>query len=96
MLRSLLAMILCQCFSINIWVGIRRSFPYYVMISGFDPDDVPGVGTFFEFVDRIAYQPKRPSALARASAHRKGYAHPHPGILERIAKSIEEGNIFFT
>lgn len=30
-----------------------RSQPFYAIISGFEPDKVPGVGTFFLFIDRL-------------------------------------------
>jgi hypothetical protein len=53
MLRSLLAMALCGVFSIDDWVDMMRSQPFYALISGFDPNDVPGVGTFFLFCDRL-------------------------------------------
>jgi hypothetical protein len=47
-------MALCGYASIDEWVSVMRSFPYYAVISGFIPEDVPGVGTFFEFIDRIS------------------------------------------
>jgi len=53
MLRSLLAMVLCGVFSIDVWVDTMRSHPFYAVISGFDPQDVPAVGTFHLFMDRI-------------------------------------------
>lgn len=94
MLRSLLAMVLCEFTSIDAWVSAMRSFPYYAIISGFDPSDIPGVGTLFEFVNRIAEQKKRPRAFARARPHRKTDVSPNYGIVERIAKAIEAGRVF--
>lgn len=58
LLRSLMAMVLCGYTSIDQWVSLMRSFPYYAVISGFSPKDVPGVGTFFEFMDRLS-EPRR-------------------------------------
>ena len=51
--RSLLAMVLCGVFSIDDWVDRMRSHPFYAVISGFDPQDVPAVGTFYLFMDRL-------------------------------------------
>ncbi|MBI2150797.1 MAG: transposase, partial [Acidobacteria bacterium] len=57
MLRSLLAMVMCGVFSIDDWVDMMRSQPFYAVISGFEPDPskgrIPGVGTFFLFIDRL-------------------------------------------
>lgn len=53
MFRSLLAMVLCGVFSIDVWVDMMRSQSFYAVISGFDPNNVPGVGTFFLFIDRL-------------------------------------------
>ncbi len=46
MLRSLLAMTLSGVPSIDEWVAFLRSFPSLAIISGFTPEDTPGVGTF--------------------------------------------------
>lgn len=51
--RSLLAMILCGVFSVDDWVDKMRSQPFYAVVSGFDPEDVPAVGTFYLFMDRL-------------------------------------------
>jgi hypothetical protein len=53
MYRSLLAMVLCGVFSIDDWVDEMRSQPFYAVISGFEPADVPAVGTFYLFMDRL-------------------------------------------
>ena len=44
--RSMLAMVLCCITSFEDWVTKMREEPYYAVISGFNPQDVPGVGTF--------------------------------------------------
>ena len=51
--RSLIAMLLCGITSIDTWVAQMRSDPFYAIISGFAPTQVPGVGTFYEFMDRL-------------------------------------------
>lgn len=53
MLRSLLLSVLHGTHSITKWVNILRSQPIYAIISGFDHNDVPGVGTFYDFISRL-------------------------------------------
>ena len=49
MLRSLLC--LCGYTSITEWVSNMRSHPFYPIICGFYPFDVPDVGTFYDFIN---------------------------------------------
>ncbi len=51
--RSLIAMLLCGITSIDTWVAQMRAAPFYAILSGFAPTQVPGVGTFYEFMDRL-------------------------------------------
>jgi len=51
--RSLIAMLLCGITSIDAWVAQMRADPFYAIISGFAPTQVPGVGTFYDFMDRL-------------------------------------------
>ena len=60
MLRSCLAMMLCGQTSFDEWVALMRDDPFYALISGFDPTDVPGVGTFYNFQDRLLHRPDQP------------------------------------
>lgn len=53
MLRSLLATVLCGITSIDVWIDTMRSQPFYALISGFDPDHIPAVGTLHLFMDRL-------------------------------------------
>ena len=53
MLRSLLLMIKTKSPSITLWVSTLHTSPFYAILSGFEPDDVPGVGTFYDFMDRL-------------------------------------------
>ena len=53
MLRSCLAMMLCGETSFDEWVGQMRDEPFYALLSGFEPKDVPGVGTFYDFQERL-------------------------------------------
>ena len=101
MLRSLLAMVLCGVFSIDVWVDTMRSHPFYAVVSGFDPQDVPGVGTFHLFMDRLLglvdnppnrIRKPRPKAKDTESQSRdknKDTAK-HQGIISRLADRIIE------
>ncbi|MFQ5753421.1 MAG: transposase [bacterium] len=51
--RSMLAMVLCGITAFEVWVTKMREEPFYAIISGFHPESVPGVGTFYDFADRI-------------------------------------------
>lgn len=53
MLRSYLLSIKLKVTSITAWVSELRSNPLYDLLSGFTPGDVPGVGTFYDFFNRI-------------------------------------------
>lgn len=49
MLRSCLLMMLCGITSFTQWTQLMRDEPFHAIYSGFEPDDVPGVGTFYDF-----------------------------------------------
>lgn len=53
MLRSLLLMIATKSTSIPSWVTTLHTSPFYAILSGFDPKDLPGVGTFYDFMSRL-------------------------------------------
>ena len=53
MLRSLLLSIAFKITSIPKWVNEMRVCPLYAILSGFSPGDTPGVGTFYDFIDRL-------------------------------------------
>ena len=53
MLRSLLLSIAFKFTSIPSWVNAMRVSPLYAILSGFPPDDTPGVGTFYDFIGRL-------------------------------------------
>ena len=52
MLRSYLLSILLKVSSITKWVELLKNCPLYAIISGFEPGDVPGIGTFYDFFGR--------------------------------------------
>jgi hypothetical protein len=72
LLRSLIAMMLCEVTSIDLWVNQMRERPFYAIISGFAPTDVPGVGTFYDFMDRLlGLEPQQIKHLYRPEVKRQ-------------------------
>jgi hypothetical protein len=53
MFRSLLLMEMNHCSSIDDWVKQLKAFPIWAILSGFEPGNVPGVGTFYDFMKRL-------------------------------------------
>lgn len=52
-LRSCLLSLECGVASITEWVSTLHLVPVLAVASGFDPDDVPSVGTFYDFFKRV-------------------------------------------
>jgi hypothetical protein len=100
MLRSCLAMMLCGVTSFTVWVQMMHDEPFYALISGFHPEDVPGVGTFYDFQDRLLQRPPQPRTTLRrpyrrrdqrdkADQHKdKNDLRPHQDIVNRLADRI--------
>ena len=57
MLRFMLLMALFKVSSITHWVKQVRSIPFLAILAGFAPDDIPGVGTCYDFMRRIINGP---------------------------------------
>ena len=53
MLRSLLLMIVMNVVSITRWVETLHTSQFFAILSGFQPWDIPGVGTFYDFIDKL-------------------------------------------
>lgn len=68
MLRSYLLSLKCGVQSIDDWVEALHLAPVLAVVSGFDPDDVPGVGTFYDFFRRVCPEENR---LPRIHAPKK-------------------------
>lgn len=100
LLRSLLLMTLVKETSITQWVQRLQDGKFYAILSGFEPDDVPGVGTFYDFIDRLTMvdrQFKRKKRNRRKKFNRKPSKKlkknqklppKHPKITERIVEKI--------
>jgi hypothetical protein len=57
MLRTLLLMLLCGITSISTWVKTLRGSPLLAVMTGFATDDTPGIGTCYDFQDRLVNGP---------------------------------------
>ncbi|HVJ48458.1 MAG TPA: hypothetical protein VM640_04875 [Desulfitobacterium sp.] len=54
MLRSFLLFLMTKPeIGITEWINEMVRVPYYAIISGFEPGDIPGVGTFYDFFKRL-------------------------------------------
>jgi hypothetical protein len=86
--------ILCGHTSITKWVRKMRSYPFYAIISGFLPYDVPGVGTFYDFMNLIMFRvPKEGRGLSRPNKKpdkKDGVSDKpkHSGIIKRLADRL--------
>ena len=101
MFRSCLAMMECDVTSFDVWVPMMRDDPFYALISGFPPDDVPGVGTFYDFQDRLLQRPRQSRTSQRRPYRRrdrrdksdqhkdKNDLRPHQDIVNRLADRIQ-------
>jgi hypothetical protein len=70
MLRFLLLMTLFKVASITQWIKQVRSEPFLAVLAGFAPDDVPGIGTCYDFLRRIIdgpYQKPCPHIVRRST-----------------------------
>ncbi len=90
MLRSLICMTLCGYTSIEKWVATMRSHPFYAIVSGFRPFDVPGVGTFYDFINLLmAREPNEGKGLSRLKKKQEKNNKPkHPEIIKRLAHRL--------
>lgn len=101
LLRSLLCMVLCGYTSITEWVSVMRSYPFYAIISGFPPFDVPGVGTFYDFIDLImSRRPNEGRGLSKRKKKPEQKENPsdpkpkhtkHDDIIRRLANRLLSG-----
>ncbi|MEA1964687.1 MAG: transposase [Candidatus Aerophobetes bacterium] len=102
MLRSLLAMMLSGITSIDEWIALLRSFPSLAIISGFTPEDTPGVGTFYDFFDRLYLMDKDKSKTKGKIRFRRKPnkskeqgkredalpEHNHKGVIQRLVNRV--------
>jgi len=54
MLRSYLLFLMTKPeIGVTEWINEMKRIPYYAILSGFEPGDIPGVGTFYDFFKRL-------------------------------------------
>lgn len=54
MLRSYLLFLMTKPeVGVTEWINELKRIPYYAILSGFEPGDIPGVGTFYDFFQRL-------------------------------------------
>ena len=54
MLRSYLLLLMTKPeIGVTEWINEMKRIPYYAILSGFEPGDIPGVGTFYDFFQRL-------------------------------------------
>jgi hypothetical protein len=104
MLRAWLLMLECHITSVEVWVQRLREQPFYALLSGFAPNQVPGVGTFYDFQDRVLQlsqpildrdcRPRRRSEQRKrnGSLRDKNNTAPHADILNRLADRLMSGS----
>jgi len=98
MLRSLIVMTLSGTNSITQWVDKMRSYPLFAILSGFESNDTPGVGTFYEFIERLWKDTPNKSHKKKLrifkrkprKKYKKGEKQPlkHPGITRKLVNRI--------
>ena len=95
MLRSFLLFLLTKPESgITAWVDELYRVPLYAILSGFEPGDVPGVGTFYDFFARLwavstdNIKPRKQKRKRKPKKGKKGEKAPTttPGRIKRLCK----------
>lgn len=98
MLRSyLLFLMTCPQVGLTEWINVMKRTPIYAILSGFPVDDLPGVGTFYDFFARLwpcvdsNLKPKRQRKRKRKLRKgKKGEKAPTttPGRVKRLVEWI--------
>jgi len=104
MLRSALLMTKSGM-SVDDWVRALRTIPVYAILSGFEPRDTPGVGTFYDFFRRLwrAASPHKTGRTKRRlkKPRKKGKKNEkqkpkNPKITEKlVARILREGKTHY-
>ncbi|HHV80500.1 TPA: transposase [bacterium] len=97
-LRSLVAMTHLRIHSITNWVKKLRTDRVLAIICGFDPDDIPGVGPFYDFLSRFWVSNNEPSNLMvplskpkKPSNKQEKLPPKHPNVVKDIVDKITSG-----
>ena len=107
MMRAyLLNILVAPTMSLTKWVDELRRVPLYAIISGFEPNKTPAIGTFYDFFNRLwlgekdnyhgHIKPKK-RKKSKTKKPKKGQKAPvkKPGVLERlISRYLKYGSSF--
>jgi hypothetical protein len=101
LLRSLIAMVLAGYTQISDWVLLLKSEPFYAVLSGFDPHDPPGVGTFYDLQHRLLggapgsgqrrVQRLSPAQKQQLREEKQRPGSKHVGVVTRLAQALAAG-----
>ena len=103
LLRSLILMADQKVSGITQWVSMLRSDRVLAVLSGFEPGNTPGVGTFYDFIDRfwleddnVQFQRRkrlRKPARKPSKKLKAGEKLPvkHPGIVDKLVVYAVKG-----
>ncbi|MCL6448045.1 MAG: hypothetical protein K6U04_07845 [Armatimonadetes bacterium] len=100
LLRSLVMMVECREDSVDSWVERLRNDDILAIICGFLPGEIPGVGTYYDFLDRfwLASKPGKVKKFKRKPKKKlkAGEKLPpkHPEIVKMIVKYLLRGRKF--
>lgn len=95
MLRSYLLFLMTNpTIGITKWVDEMYRVPLYAILSGFEPKDIPGVGTFYDFLKRLwgsdevnvksSTKPKRTKKKKQKMKKGEKAAPKNPGVVKRL------------
>ena len=103
MLRAYLLFLLTNpTIGVTKWVDVLHRVPLYAILSGFKPGDIPGVGTFYDFFNRLwgfgpdnikpKAKPKRKKSKKKRLKKGEKLPPKDPGIVGRlINRFIQRG-----
>jgi hypothetical protein len=102
-LRSLVLMLDLGYHSVPKWVKKLRSDDILAVLSGFEPHKTPGVGTFYDFFDKLWLEDRK-TRIERRLKLRSPIKKPrkelkagfkHPGVVGKLCKRVKSGKIPF-
>ena len=91
MVRSIMVSLVMKNPSFTSWSNELKTDPLAAIISGFHPDDTPGVGTFYDFCDRLWLSDK--DNLSDHAQPLKTRKVEKPKNLDDKAAPVEDGSV---
>jgi len=97
MLRSYLLFLMAKPeIGVTEWINEMKRIPYYAILSGFEPGDIPGVGTFYDFFQRLwnasgnNFKSKKQRRKRKPKKGKKGEKAPTttPGKVKRLVEWV--------